>query len=181
MLYHLIPVCETSPGTVKISQVLVPFSATVSGFCGFLGNPFPWSVEPVVRQKGRNAGTGWTRAGCGWEVPGRAWGGQRGVGGPWGVGGVVHLMGLNVGSKGDHMGHPGWLGTLMCRQRSSPLAVLKTAANAIPPACSLGSCTPVWPGSCDQGCPHSADEETKSYALRMWGGGAGPQAQPGWF
>lgn len=41
LLCHVIPVCETLSGTVKIPKVLVPFSATISGFQGFQGVPYP--------------------------------------------------------------------------------------------------------------------------------------------
>lgn len=99
---------------------------------------------------------------------------QRGVGGPWGAGGVVHEGGLNVG---DRAGHLGCLGVLAGGQRRSPLAVPKAAANTMPPMCSLRTWTPSGQASRDQGCPHSADEETKSRALTVRSGE--PALQPG--
>lgn len=66
---------------------------------------------------------------------------QRGAGGPWDGGGVVHQAGLNVGSKRDRAGHLGRLVALACRQRRSPLAGPKAAANAMPPLCSLWTWT----------------------------------------
>lgn len=135
--------CVMGSRCVKLYQELSEFPKCLCHFpppsavssCAFRT---PASVEPVVRQKGRNTGTRQTREGCGREVPEELGGRQRGAGGPWGYRRGRAPGRTECGVQTRSHGTPGLSGSAHVQAEKVAPALPKAAANARPPRAPCG-------------------------------------------